>query len=66
MVGLANHVPGLPMNLPKDWSKKPDWLDRAAEPSHLGVKERALVIGTAVLLLSGLILAAVFVGSRLF
>lgn len=23
------------MNLPKDWSKKPDWLDKASAPSHL-------------------------------
>lgn len=24
------------MNLPKDWSKKPDWLDKAKEPSEGG------------------------------
>lgn len=23
------------MGLPKDWSKKPDWLDKAKEPSYL-------------------------------
>lgn len=51
MVGLANHVPGLPMNLPKDWSKKPDWLDRAAEPSRgLGA---AIGFGIALLALVG-------------
>ena len=22
------------MNLPKDWSKGPDWLDKAKDPSH--------------------------------
>jgi hypothetical protein len=54
------------MTLPKDWSKKPDWLDRASEPSHLGIKERVLIICTVLLLLGGLALAAVFVGSRLF
>lgn len=26
------------MNLPKDWSKKPDWLDKASEPSRGGFK----------------------------
>lgn len=50
------------MNLPKDWSKKPDWLDKAKEPSeidtkgHLGIWLLVAVVvttcGLAVLFLS--------------
>ncbi len=45
------------MNLPKDWYKKPDWLDKAKEPSELGPSDHAhiwLFIVLAVAALAGL------------
>lgn len=48
------------MNLPKDWTRKPDWLDKAREPSHLGFRGH-LLLWTAIALLSGsLLLLAAF------
>lgn len=41
------------MNLPKDWSKKPDWLDKAKEPT-----EGAFSAFTLVASLLGLIACA--------
>ena len=31
------------MNLPKDWSKKPDWLEKAKEPTEGGFSVFVLV-----------------------
>lgn len=27
------------MNLPRDWTKKKDWLEKANEPSHLSTRD---------------------------
>lgn len=48
------------MNLPKDWSKKPDWLDKAREPSAGGkvalwaIAILVLLVGGATLVVTGL------------
>jgi hypothetical protein len=48
------------MNLPKDWSKKPDWLDKAKEPSDggkiatWGVVIIVLAVCSVCLLVAGL------------
>ncbi len=39
------------MNLPKDWLRKPDWLDRASEPSELKAGDRTLLIAVVVCVL---------------
>lgn len=43
------------MTLPRDWSKKKDWLDQAKEPSHLGGKGYAQLwlAGFLILLTAG-------------
>lgn len=48
------------MNLPKDWTKKPDWLDKAKEPSHLGFRGHLLIWSAATLILISLICAVAF------
>jgi hypothetical protein len=49
------------MGLPKDWSKKPDWLDKASEPSD-GWKVAAWMVVVAVLAVAsiGLLIAGLF------
>lgn len=42
------------MNLPKDWSKKPDWLDKAGDPDH-GTRGMWGLIGAGVLIVGGLL-----------
>lgn len=46
------------MNLPKDWSKKPDWLDKASAPSEGGFK--VFLSGVALLAIVGGLGAFVF------
>lgn len=36
------------MNLPKDWLRKPDWLDKASEPSDLSGRDRTLMAAVVV------------------
>lgn len=49
------------MNLPKDWTKKKDWLDKASEPSEGGrvFLWAAGIVGLSLLSL-GLLVAGLF------
>lgn len=54
------------MNLPKDWSKKPDWLDRASEPSPLTFMDRLSFVWGALLIIGSLVCFALFFGRLIF
>lgn len=46
------------MNLPKDWSKKPDWLERASEPKTGGWQAFQAVVAAILLV----VCVAAFIG----
>jgi hypothetical protein len=55
------------MNLPKDWSKKPDWLDKASEPGLLRGRDwlmLGITVGGLVLALISLVRFALWLVAR--
>lgn len=53
MVGFASQTEVRVMNLPKDWSKKPDWLQRNIE-SNEGAGHAWGFLFAAILVLAGI------------
>lgn len=54
------------MPAPKDWSKKPDWLDKASEPSYLETKDHLLLWSVVICFVVALWLGFSFIAGRLF